>query len=51
MEPTNGDITAKLTGMFLQLGDAEVIELIESPAALAGKIAEAVELLRSFNST
>ena len=39
----------KLTGMFLLLGDTEVIELIESPESLRSKIEEAMELLRTAN--
>jgi hypothetical protein len=48
MEPTYGPQTAKLTGMFLQLSDAEVIEMIRDPAALTSKVQEAITLLEQI---
>ena len=46
----NAEMAPKLTGMFLLLGDPEIIELIDNPAALQSKIQEALDLLRSTSA-
>ncbi|XP_071742638.1 polyadenylate-binding protein 2-like [Rutidosis leptorrhynchoides] len=38
---------AKVTGMLLEMDQTEVLHLLESPDALKGKVAEAMEVLRN----
>lgn len=40
----------KITGMLLEMDNAELINLIESPEALANKVDEAVDVLRKHNA-
>ncbi|XVE55854.1 hypothetical protein DITRI_Ditri03aG0190900 [Diplodiscus trichospermus] len=47
VERLERDSAAKVTGMLLEMDQTEVLHLIESPEALKGKVAEAMEVLRS----
>lgn len=38
--------TAKVTGMLLQMDQAEILHLLESPEALKAKVSEALDALR-----
>merc|ERR1719355_376488 len=42
-EPNNA---AKITGMLLEMDNAEIINLLDSPALLNNKVQEAVQVLR-----
>merc|ERR1719456_1945595 len=42
-EPTNA---AKITGMLLEMDNAEIINLLDSPQLLTNKVQEAVQVLR-----
>jgi len=43
------DMAGKITGMLLEIDTTELLELLESPAALANKISEAVTVLEAHN--
>ncbi|XVE70117.1 hypothetical protein DITRI_Ditri10aG0045600 [Diplodiscus trichospermus] len=47
VERLERDAAAKVTGMLLEMDQTEVLHLLESPEALKGKVAEAMEVLRS----
>eukprot|EP01010_Urceolus_cornutus_P002660 NODE_3423_length_373_cov_135.395062_g2756_i0.p1 GENE.NODE_3423_length_373_cov_135.395062_g2756_i0~~NODE_3423_length_373_cov_135.395062_g2756_i0.p1 ORF type:complete len:79 (+),score=23.97 NODE_3423_length_373_cov_135.395062_g2756_i0:67-303(+) len=42
---TNPHLAAKITGMLLEMDNGEIVNLLESPAVLAAKVAEALEVL------
>lgn len=46
---TNRAQAGKITGMLLELDTAEVLHLIDTPAALADKVTEAIEALNAAN--
>lgn len=46
---TNPSQAGKITGMLLELDTAEVLHLIDTPAALADKVTEAIEALNAAN--
>jgi hypothetical protein len=48
---TNPSQAGKITGMLLELDTLEVLHLIETPAALADKVCEAVEALKEAATT
>ncbi|XVF07779.1 hypothetical protein REPUB_Repub06bG0169200 [Reevesia pubescens] len=44
------DLVAKITGMFLEMDNSELLLLLESPESLAAKVEEAVEVLKLSNA-
>ncbi|XP_052202106.1 polyadenylate-binding protein 8-like isoform X2 [Diospyros lotus] len=47
VEQLEPEMAAKVTGMLLEMDQAEVLHLLESPEALTGKAAEAMEVLKN----
>ena len=47
---THPDQAAKITGMLLELDNAELLDMLESPEALAAKTQEAVLVLRAYSA-
>nr|GEY01047.1 polyadenylate-binding protein 7 [Tanacetum cinerariifolium] len=45
------DLAAKITGMLLEMDNMKQILLMESPASLAAKVEEAVQVLKLSNRT
>nr|GEW71773.1 polyadenylate-binding protein 7 [Tanacetum cinerariifolium] len=45
------DLAAKITGMLLEMDNMKLILLMESPASLAAKVEEAVQVLKLSNRT
>ncbi|PWA38487.1 polyadenylate-binding protein 7 [Artemisia annua] len=45
------DLAAKITGMLLEMDNMKLILLLESPASLAAKVEEAVQVLKLSNRT
>lgn len=50
VERIEPELTAKVTGMLLEMDQTEVLHLIESPDALKDKVAEAMDVLRNATS-
>ncbi|KAL5724265.1 Polyadenylate-binding protein 1A [Ranunculus cassubicifolius] len=40
------DLTAKITGMLLEMDNSELLLLLESPESMAAKVDEAVQVLK-----
>jgi hypothetical protein len=47
---TNPSQADKITGMLLELDPSEVLRLIDTPAALADRVSEAIEALNAANN-
>ncbi|KAL8160639.1 hypothetical protein V2J09_002176 [Rumex salicifolius] len=47
VEQFEPEMTAKVTGMLLEMDQTEVLHLLESPDALKAKVSEAMEVLRN----
>lgn len=47
---THPDLAGKLTGMILELPVSELLHVLEDNEALDGKVAEALQVLRDFES-
>ena len=42
------DLAGKITGMLLEMDNAELLSLLDSPDAMAGKVNEALSVLQEF---
>ncbi|XP_034677767.1 polyadenylate-binding protein 8 [Vitis riparia] len=47
VEQLEPEMAAKVTGMFLEMDQTEVLHLLESPDALKAKVTDAMEVLRN----
>ncbi|KAH8094967.1 polyadenylate-binding protein [Aureococcus anophagefferens] len=51
IELSQPELAGKLTGMFLEMSEADLVRLLESPALLDAKVAEAVATLEAHGIT
>jgi len=47
VEQLEPEMSAKVTGMLLEMDQTEVLHLLESPDALKSKVGEAMDVLRN----
>ena len=45
----HANLAGKITGMLLEIDNAELLHMLESPAALQGKVEEAVTVLQAHH--
>ena len=44
------ELAGKLTGMMLEIDNLELLQLLESPEALKGKVDEHIQILKQHNA-
>lgn len=50
IQATHGDQAGKITGMLLEIDNAELLHMLESREALQAKTQEAVSVLKAHNA-
>ena len=48
---TQPELAGKITGMLLEMDNAELLQLVDSDEALDAKVAEALNVLHDFTKT
>jgi len=46
--PAQPELAGKITGMLLEMDNAELLHLLEAPDAMAAKVNEALSVLQDF---
>ena len=49
LQRQHANLAGKITGMLLEIDNAELLHMLESPAALQGKVEEAVTVLQAHH--